>query len=69
MKEVINMKKFKQWEGFDKILKANGYVPNRVHGSHFIYRNRELGKTIAVNKDLNPMVKRRLIKEYSLEVR
>ncbi len=21
------MKKFKQWEGFDKILKANGYVP------------------------------------------
>lgn len=63
------MKKFKQWEGFDKILKANGYVPNRVHGSHFIYRNRALGRTISVNKDLNPMVKRRLIKEYSLEVR
>lgn len=48
-----------------KILRANGYVFIRCKGSHFMYSN---GKnTIAVNKDLNCMVARRLIKQYGLE--
>ena len=48
-----------------KILRANGYDFIRCKGSHFMYSN---GKnTIAVNKDLNCMVARRLIKQYDLE--
>lgn len=48
-----------------KILRANGYDYIRCKSSHFIYSN---GKnTIAVNKDLNCMVARRLIKQYNLE--
>ena len=48
-----------------KILRANGYDYIRCKGSHFIYSN---GKnTIAVNKDLNCMVARRLIKQSNLE--
>ena len=43
-----------------KILKNNGYEYQRCRGSHFMYSN---GKyTIAVNKDLNCMVAKRLIK-------
>ena len=49
---------------FEPILKANGYHEIRSHGSHFIYGN---GKNqITVNKDLNKMVRRRLIKENQL---
>ena len=48
-----------------KILRANGYDFIRCKGSHFMYSN---GKnTIAINKDLNCMVARRLIKQYNLE--
>ena len=48
-----------------KILRANGYDFIRCKGSHFMYSN---GKnTIAVNKDLNCMVARRLIKQYDLD--
>ena len=47
-----------------KILKNNEY--QRCRGSHFMYSN---GKyTIAVNKDLNCMVAKRLIKQYHLLV-
>lgn len=50
---------------FTRRLKANGYTLNRVNGSHYIYVNSN-GNTIAVNKDLNKMVQRRLIKENCL---
>lgn len=48
-----------------KILRANGYEYIRCKGSHFMYSNGT--NTIAVNKDLNCMVARRLIKQYNLE--
>lgn len=47
-----------------KMLKANGYSLIRTKGSHFIYSNGD--ETISINKDLNMMVARRLIKEHSL---
>jgi len=51
---------------FKKILKINGFVYIRTNGSHSIYKKNE--KEIVVNKDLNKMVARRLIKENCLEV-
>ena len=56
--------KSKNLREFEPILKANGYREIRSKGSHFIYGN---GKNqITVNKDLNKMVRRRLIKENNL---
>lgn len=49
-----------------KILKNNGYKYIRCRGSHFIYSDGN--NTIVVNKDLNRMVARRLIKQYQLRV-
>ena len=57
-------RKTKEMREFEPILKANGYHEIRIRGSHFIYGN---GKNqITVNKDLNKMVRRRLIKENNL---
>ncbi len=54
----------KEMRGFLPILTSNGYHEVRSNGSHFIFTN---GKnTISVNKDLNRMVKQRLIKENNL---
>lgn len=50
---------------FEKILNNNGYHELRSNGSHFIYAKRE--KRITVNKDLNKMVRKRLIKENNLK--
>lgn len=47
-----------------RILRANGYEYIRAKGSHFMYSNGIY--TVAVNKDLNYMVARRLIKQYGL---
>ena len=56
--------KTKKMREFEPILKANGYREIRSNGSHFIYSN---GATkITVNKDLNKMVRERLIKENNL---
>lgn len=56
--------KSKKLREFEPILNANGYHEIRSCGSHFIYGN---GKNqITVNKDLNKMVRRRLIKENKL---
>lgn len=56
---MINAKTMK------KILLNNGYKFIRSKGSHFIYSDGM--NTISVNKDLNCMVARRLIKQYNLE--
>ena len=63
---VIKMcqRKTKQMREFEPILKANGYREIRSNGSHFIYSNGN--NQITVNKDLNKMVRRRLIKENNL---
>ncbi len=57
---IINTKDMK------KILHSNGYEYQRCRGSHFIYSNGI--NTIAVNKDLNVMVAKRLVKQYHLDV-
>lgn len=60
--------KSRQLRSFEPILTKNGFVLARTKGSHFIYVNRITHKTISVNKDLNDMVRLRLIKENALEV-
>lgn len=45
-----------------KILRNNGYKYQRCKGSHFMYSNGVY--TVAVNKDLNAMVAKRIIKQY-----
>ena len=49
-----------------KILRNNGYEYQRCKGSHFTYSNGVY--TVAVNKDLNAMVAKRIIKQYHLQV-
>ena len=44
-----------------KILRNNGYEYQRCKGSHFMYSNGVY--TVAVNKDLNAMVAKRIIKQ------
>ena len=58
----------KQMREFVPILHKNGYYKARSKGSHFTYINRTTHKIITVNKDLNKMVRERLIKENNLEV-
>lgn len=57
----------KELREFERLLSKNGYKYARSRGSHFVYINRVSHRLIVVNKDLNDMVKRRLIKEYELE--
>ena len=57
----------KELRGFVPILKKNGYIYARSKGSHFVFINRKTGKHISVNKDLNEMVRERLVKENCLE--
>lgn len=54
----------KEMRSFIPILAKNGYHEVRSNGSHFIYSNGI--RQITVNKDLNKMVRKRLIKENSL---
>lgn len=61
-------RKTKQLREFEPILSRNGYKFARCNGSHFVYMNRTSHKIISVNKDLNKMVKERLIKENNLEI-
>lgn len=56
---MVNAKEMK------KILLNNGFKLVRSKGSHFIYSDGI--NTISVNKDLNRMVARRLLKQYNLE--
>lgn len=52
---------------FTKLLSSNGYrkMDDRGKGSHSIYMNK-FGDKVTINKSLNPMVARRLIKEHGL---
>lgn len=56
---MVDAKKMK------KILLSNGFKFVRSKGSHFIYSDGR--NTISINKDLNCMVARRLLKQYNLE--
>ena len=59
-------RKTKQLREFEPILLRNGYRFARSRGSHFVYINRNTHRIISINKDLNKMVRERLIKEYEL---
>lgn len=63
----MGYRKTKQLREFEPILHRNGYRFARCKGSHFIFINRTLHKTIVVNKNLNEMVRERLIKENNLQ--
>ncbi len=58
--------KTKRIREFEPVLKRNGYVYARAKGSHFIYINRLTHRHISINKDLNDMVRERLIRENNL---
>ena len=58
----------KEMREFVPILQKNGYTKARCKGSHFTYINRKTHKQITINKNLNRMVRERLIKENSLDV-
>lgn len=58
----------KEFRDFTKLLNNNGYKCDRIKGSHYIFEN-EKGNTISVPKDLNRMIKFRLIKENNLNER
>lgn len=58
----------KEMREFDPILRKNGFTKARCKGSHFTYINRVTHKKITINKDLNKMVRERLVKENNLEV-
>lgn len=53
---------------FARVLKANGYVIARHSGDHAIWYNADKKDSITVNKDINPMVMRRLIREHNLTI-
>lgn len=62
-----NTRKTKQLREIEPILSCNDYKLVRCKGSHFIYMNRTTHKIISVNKDLNKMVRKRIIKENKLQ--
>ena len=62
----MSHRKTKQLREIEPLLYKNGYRFARCKGSHFIYMNRTSHKIITVNKDLNRMVRERLIKENNL---
>lgn len=58
----------RQWtlKEAERIFNQNGYVRKR-HGEHWVYVN-DSGNHIAIPKNPNPMIMRRLIKENNLVV-
>lgn len=60
----MKYKVFKRGE-FEKLIRANGFLPLRTHGSHKIFTDGV--RQITLKDDMNPMVCRRLIKEYELK--
>ncbi len=53
---------------FVPILEANNYEYKRSSGSHFMFVNAVSGKTLVVNTHLNKMVRRKLIRNYRLNL-
>lgn len=68
MSSNIKLGRTKSWNTreFSRILMDNGYRYLRTHGDHHIYYNEQLNKKITINKNINKMVCRRLLKENNL---
>jgi predicted RNA binding protein YcfA (HicA-like mRNA interferase family) len=60
------MKVSKDMRSFVVLLHRNNYELSRVKGSHYIYENIYTHRSLCVNRNLNDMVKQRLIKEHGL---
>lgn len=56
----------KQMREVVSALESSGYALRRHRGSHYIYSNGE--DTVVINKNLNKMVGKRLIKEHNLYI-
>ena len=56
----------KEMREFVPVLRRNGFSYARCRGSHFVFINRQSGRHISINKDLNEMVRERLVKENCL---
>lgn len=53
----------KEQREFMRWIVDNGYVPIRRKGSHIVYRNNEIGHTVAISFRLNKIIMERLKKE------
>ena len=69
MNNTIGVVKYYNTREFSRILVKNGYKCIRKNGDHFIFENANLKKKIIINKNLNKMVMRRLIKQYNLTLK
>jgi len=53
----------KEFLDFVREVERRGYRRERSKGSHFVYVNPNSGHSVSINKDLNKMVAKRLLKE------
>lgn len=58
-------RKPKEVRMFERVLFKNSfkYIPGRGNGSHYYYVNQKTGQHISIGKDLNRMLRERLIRE------
>lgn len=52
---------------FESLLKNNGYVVIRNRGDHSVWFNEERKDQLVTNKNMNPLIIRRLIKHHHLK--
>jgi predicted RNA binding protein YcfA (HicA-like mRNA interferase family) len=52
---------------FEELLKANGYSLSRVKGGHYTFKADGKPRVITINKEMNRMMIKRLIKENNLK--
>ena len=65
--EAIGKTKSYNKREFHRILLNNGFELVRQRGSHYIFKRGN--QSITMNRDINYMVVRRLVKEYNLNLR
>ena len=63
---MTRIKQSKEMREVIPILIQNGYSYARAKGSHFVYVNKQTGRHVTINKNLNREVKARLLKEMEV---
>lgn len=63
---MTRIKQSKEMREVIPILTQNGYSYARAKGSHFVYVNKQTGRHVTINKNLNREVKARLLKEMEV---
>lgn len=51
-----------------KIARKNGWILERINGSHYIYKHPNSTKILTISNDLNRMVWERCVEEYGLNL-